>query len=80
MQNQDVMVAPQNWPSFTTNTTMESWMGATYNVDYAIANGFDGFQNLSDQPSYRGPTIFTPVPLFSEQFNDYTDAALGGSS
>lgn len=61
MQNQDHMVPPANWAG-STNTTMESWMGATSNVDYMIANGLEGFQDLLDPVNIYGPTFFAPAP------------------
>ncbi|KAF2642982.1 hypothetical protein P280DRAFT_241496 [Massarina eburnea CBS 473.64] len=67
MQSQDVMIAQQPWS--LNNPTMHSWIGATHNVDYAIANGFQGFDNLQEQLSQRGPTIYDSLPTLDYPFN-----------
>jgi hypothetical protein len=54
MQHQDHLLPSQMWAS-SNNTTMESWMGATSNVDYMIANGMDGFEDLQDPMRFCGP-------------------------
>jgi hypothetical protein len=41
------------------NPTMESWMGATSDVDYMIANGYEGFQDLRDPTYIYGPSGLT---------------------
>lgn len=60
MQNQDRMIAPVNWAG--NNMTMESWMGATSNVDRMIAHGMEGFTDLQDPLSIFGPSAFVPPP------------------
>ena len=59
MMSQDHMLPPTNWAS-STNTTMESWMGATTNVDTMIAQGMEGFADLMDPLPIYGPTAFAP--------------------
>ena len=61
MQYQDNILPPQNW-AMPPNNLMETWMGATQNVDNAIANGFEGFQDFENQPGVHGPTLWAPGP------------------
>jgi hypothetical protein len=62
------MLPSQMWNN-QNNPTMESWMGATSNVDYMIANGFEGFQDLQDPTYIYGPagltSDFDPMNLLS---------------
>ncbi|KAJ4286819.1 hypothetical protein N0V90_013071 [Kalmusia sp. IMI 367209] len=61
MMSQDHMLPPTNWAG-SNNTTMESWMGATSNVDHMIAEGFAGFTDLQDPLNIYGPSAFVPAP------------------
>ncbi|OAG06745.1 uncharacterized protein CC84DRAFT_620271 [Paraphaeosphaeria sporulosa] len=61
MMGQDHMLPPTNWVN-SNNTTMESWMGATSNVDSMIAQGLEGFTDLRDPLNIYGPSAFNPAP------------------
>ncbi|KAF2438752.1 hypothetical protein P171DRAFT_490801 [Karstenula rhodostoma CBS 690.94] len=61
MMGQDHMLPPTNWVN-SNNTTMESWMGATSNVDSMIAQGLEGFTDLRDPLNIYGPSAFTLAP------------------
>ncbi|KAL5443909.1 hypothetical protein PMIN06_008573 [Paraphaeosphaeria minitans] len=61
MMGQVHMLPPTNWVN-SNNTIMESWMGATSNVDSMIAQGLEGFTDLRDPLSIYGPSAFSPAP------------------
>jgi hypothetical protein len=71
------MLPSQMWAS-SNNTTMESWIGATSNVDYMIANGIEGFRDLQDSMNIYGSAGLVSSLPPTDMMNSSSSVASNG--